>query len=78
MFCTVHLLQSGLRVWVKLNPRELPASATYARDVSHIGHWGVGDVELAIDNADTLRDAEQMIRASYESAKKQSHHSSTS
>jgi predicted type IV restriction endonuclease len=66
MFCTVHLLQSGLRVWVKLDPREVPASATYARDVSHVGHWGVGDVELAIDNADTLRDAEPLIRASYE------------
>jgi predicted type IV restriction endonuclease len=66
MFCTVHLLQSGLRVWVKLDPREIPASATYARDVSHVGHWGVGDVELAIDNAETLRDAEPLIRASFE------------
>jgi predicted type IV restriction endonuclease len=70
MFCTVHLLQSGLRVWVKLDPREVSASAMYARDVSHVGHWGVGDVELAIDNADTLRDAEPLIRASYEAEMK--------
>jgi len=66
VFCSVHLLQSGLRIWVKLDPRNIPASAAYARDVSHVGHWGVGDVELAIDNADTLRDAGQMIQASYD------------
>ncbi|HTP08420.1 MAG TPA: DUF5655 domain-containing protein [Anaerolineae bacterium] len=70
MFCTVHLLQSGLRVWVKLDPHQIPPSATYARDVSHVGHWGVGDVELAIDSAETLRDAELLIRTSYEAEMK--------
>jgi predicted type IV restriction endonuclease/predicted transport protein len=70
IFCTAHLLQSGLRVWVKLDPHGIPSSATYARDVSHVGHWGVGDVELAIDNAETLRDAEPMIRASHEAEMK--------
>ena len=70
LFCTVHLLRNGLRVWLKINPSEMPASVTYARDVSHVGHWGVGDVELAIDNADQLRDAERLIRASYEAVLK--------
>jgi predicted transport protein len=70
VFCTAHLLQSGLRVWVKLDPSGIPSSAAYARDVSHVGHWGVGDVELAIDNAETLRDAEPLIRASYEAEMK--------
>jgi hypothetical protein len=66
VFCTAHLLRSGMRVWLRISPSEIPGSIAYARDVSHIGHWGVGDVELAIDNADQLRDAERLIRASYE------------
>jgi predicted type IV restriction endonuclease/predicted transport protein len=66
IFCTAHLLQSGLRVWLKIDPGEIPASVTYARDVSRVGHWGVGDVELAIDHADSLRDAEKLVRASYD------------
>ena len=63
----------GLRVWVKIDPHEIPATATYARDVSHAGHWGVGNVELAIDNTEILRDSEQMIHASYNSEMKRRH-----
>jgi len=66
IFCSAHLQQSGMRVWVKLDPKEIPESAVYARDVSAIGHWGVGDVELAVDGMDRLRDAEQFIQAAYE------------
>jgi predicted type IV restriction endonuclease/predicted transport protein len=66
VFCTSHLLRGGLRVWLKISPSEIPASVAFARDVSHIGHWGLGDVELAVDNVDHLRDAERLIRASYE------------
>jgi predicted type IV restriction endonuclease/predicted transport protein len=65
-FCSAHLLQSGLKVWLRISPNEIPASATYARDVSHVGHWGVGNVELAIDNMQRLRDAEPLIRASFQ------------
>lgn len=68
IFCCAHLLQSGLRVWVKLDPREISESAKYARDVSNIGHWGVGDVEFAIDSIERLRDAQRFIRAAFEAA----------
>lgn len=68
IFCCTHLAQSGMRVWLKLSPSEIPAAASYARDVSKVGHWGVGDVELAIDSLKRLRDAEQLIRASFEKA----------
>jgi predicted transport protein len=68
IFCCSHLQQSGMRVWVKLTPEDIPEWATFARDVSHVGHWGVGDVELAIDSLRTLREAEQLIRSSFEKA----------
>jgi predicted transport protein len=65
-FCSAHLLQSGLKVWLRLSPDRIPASADYARDVSRVGHWGTGDVELLIDTVSRLRDAEPLIRASFE------------
>jgi len=68
IFCCAHLQQGGLRVWVKTNPKALDPSASFARDVSKIGHWGVGDVELAINSLDRLQDAEPFIRKSFEDA----------
>jgi hypothetical protein len=68
IFCCAHLQQGGLRVWVKTQPKELDPSVSFARDVSKIGHWGVGDVELAVSSLDRLHDAEPFVRKSFENA----------
>ena len=68
IFCCAHLQQSGLRVWLKTDPKDLDPSISFARDVSRIGHWGVGDVELAVNSLDRLRDAEAFVRKSFENA----------
>ena len=66
IFCCCHLQQGGLRVWVKLLSKNLDPSISFARDVSKIGHWGVGDVELAINSLDRLGEAEPFIQKSFE------------
>jgi len=68
IFCSAHLQQGGLRVWVKTDPKALDPSVSFARDVSKIGHWGVGDVELAIDSVGRLRDADKFLRQSFDNA----------
>ena len=68
IFCCAHLQQGGLRVWVKLSPKILDATISFARDVSKIGHWGVGNVELAINSMERLRDAEPLIQKSFMNA----------
>ena len=68
IFCCAHLQQGGLRVWVKTNPKALDPSDSFARDVSKIGHWGVGDVELAVNSLDRLHEAEAFIQKSFEKA----------
>jgi hypothetical protein len=68
IFCCAHLQQGGLRVWVKTNPKALDPSVTFARDVSKIGHWGVGEVELAIDSMERLRNAGRFVRESFDNA----------
>lgn len=68
IFCCAHLQQGGLRVWVKTDQKELDPSLSFARDVSGIGHWGVGDVELAVNSLERLRDAEEFVKRSFENA----------
>lgn len=71
IFCCAHLRQGGLRVWLKLDPGDIREGPAFARDVSRVGHWGVGDIELSIDSTQRLREAELLIRTSFEKAIRQ-------
>jgi hypothetical protein len=71
IFCCAHLQQGGIRVWVKINPKTIDPSHSFVRDVSKIGHWGVGDVELAINSLERLRDAETYVKKSFENETRQ-------
>ncbi len=66
-FCSIHILQSGLRVWLRLKYDRIQAPPSFARDVSKIGHWGIGDVELRISNRSELDEAADLICSSFES-----------
>jgi hypothetical protein len=68
-FCCVHVQKSGLRVWLKLNYSDLENPPEYVRDVSNIGHWGVGDVELAIDSLERFQSAKLLIQKSFKDNK---------
>jgi predicted transport protein len=67
-FCSVHLQQGGLRVWLKLKYSRLSAPPKFARDVSGVGHWGTGDLELGITSLAQLEEAEPLIRQSFDAA----------
>ncbi|MBI3923677.1 MAG: hypothetical protein HY318_19815 [Armatimonadetes bacterium] len=68
VFCSVHLQQSGLRVWLKLKYGRLENAPDFARDVSATGHWGVGDLELGITNMSQLEESKPLIRMSFEAS----------
>ncbi|NUN96182.1 MAG: hypothetical protein HUU16_08395, partial [Candidatus Omnitrophica bacterium] len=61
-FCSVHVQQAGLRVWLQLKYNQIENPPPFARDVSNVGHWGTGDVELRISNHTELDDAMHLIR----------------
>jgi len=69
IFCCVHLQKSGLRMWLKLNYSYLENPPEYVRDVSKVGHWGVGDVEIGIDSLEKLQNSKSLIRQSFEENK---------
>lgn len=68
-FCSVHVLQGCLRVWLQLKYGRIDNPPTFARDVSNIGHWGTGDLELRISNHTELEETGELIRRSFESVR---------
>jgi hypothetical protein len=65
-FCSVHVQQAGLRVWLKLKYSRLATPPDFARDVSNVGHWGAGDLELGISSLSQLEQAAPLIRQSFD------------
>lgn len=65
-FCSLHILRGGLRVWLKLKYNRLDSPPNFARDMSGIGHWGTGDLELAINSRSQLEDGLPLVRLSFE------------
>ncbi len=68
-FCSVHVLQTGLRIWLPLKYGHIENPPAFVRDVSNIGHWGTGDVEVRISNRAELDMAADLIRRSFESTR---------
>jgi len=67
-FCSVHIQQAGLRVWLKLKYSRVVNPPAFARDVSNVGHWGGGDFELAISSLPQLEQAAPLIRESFDAS----------
>ena len=68
-FCSVHINQGGLRVWLRLKYGRLANPPAFARDVSRVGHWGNGDLELDITALPQIQEAEPLIRESFDSVR---------
>lgn len=66
IFCSVRLLMGGLRVWLKLNYHALRNPPVYARDVSNVGHYGTGDLELALASLPLDDEVRSLLRQSFE------------
>ena len=69
IFCSVHLTKSGLRIWLPLKFAALPDPPAFVRDVSNIGHWGVGDVEVRVNGLEQMESAQALIQKSYEAVR---------
>jgi predicted transport protein len=69
IFCCVHVDKSKLRVWLKLKYSDMDNPPDYMRDVSNVGHWGTGDVEVNIANAAALEGSKPIIKRSFEENK---------
>ena len=55
-----------LKLWLKLDPSTTPEEAGFIRHVHKTGHWGTGDVEIIIRDADDFAKAKTLIERAYQ------------
>ena len=53
-------------IFLKLNPASVPVEPGFIRDVSKIGHFGTGDVELSIRTLNDVIRAQPLLMRAYE------------
>lgn len=66
----VHPQSKKLLVYVKVNPDsiDMKSNKSFLRDVRKIGHFGTGDLELAIKSSDDIERAKPLLLKSYEAS----------
>lgn len=64
-FACVVVLPKRLLVMLKLDPRQVALEEGFSRDVSGVGHWGTGDLELTLRTAGDLEKAKPLIERCY-------------
>jgi predicted transport protein len=67
-FCQINGQKSGLKIWVKLNSdmSDLTEQEKLkVRDVSKIGHWGMGDIEFNLGSVKDFEWAINIIKKAY-------------
>lgn len=64
-FACVIAYPNRLLVTLKLDPASVTPEDGFSRDVSGIGHWGTGDVELTLRSPADLERAKPLLERSY-------------
>lgn len=64
-FACVIVYPNRLLITLKLNPASVALESGFSRDVSQIGHWGTGDVELCLLRPADLQKAQVLMERSY-------------
>lgn len=64
-FACVIVYPNRLLVTLRLDPASVVLEEGFSRDVSQVGHWGTGDVELTLHTQADLERAKPLLERSY-------------
>jgi len=62
----IHPQAKKLLLYVKVDPSSMILEKGFSRDVSSVGHFGTGDLELSLRSSDDFEKAKALIVKSYE------------
>lgn len=65
-FCEIWIQASKIKIWLDISIAELVDPHGLARDVSGVGHWGTGDVEVNCESLDDVDKVMELIEQSYQ------------
>ena len=64
-FVCIETKKSKIILFLKINPKEIRIPDN-GRDVSNIGHYGTGDLEITINNLEEMEKSKEYIKNSFE------------
>jgi len=64
-FCEVEVQSNSLKIWLDIPPEEINDPHGFGRDVSGIGHYGTGDVEVRLSSMEELDKVMALIEQAY-------------
>lgn len=67
-FACVEFGRKAITLHLKVDPKTVKLEPGFTRDVSKIGHWGTGDLEVVVKDASSLQRAQPIIQRAYEEA----------
>ena len=62
----IHPQTGKLLLYLKVNPQNITLENGFTRDVSNIGHYGTGDLEVVIASDEDIEKAKHFINMSYD------------
>lgn len=66
-FCQIYGQKSALKIWLNLDIKDISEQASLnVRDVSNIGHWGLGNIECVVKNELDFNWLIPLIQKAYE------------
>lgn len=65
-FACVWVGTKELNIWLKLDPKLETIEEGCTPDVSEIGHWGTGDLEVAFSDREGLEKSNPLILRAYQ------------
>ncbi|NLG41008.1 MAG: DUF91 domain-containing protein [Chloroflexi bacterium] len=63
-----HPANKEIVVFLKLDPTTMQLEPGFTRDMTYIGHYGTGNLEVVINSEDDLKKAQVLIAQSYENS----------
>ncbi len=60
--------QRSVVIYVKLDPKTTSPEEGFTRDVSEVGHYGTGDLEITIRSEQDFERAKPMLEQSYQAS----------
>lgn len=67
-FLCLEIHKGHLLLYLRLSPDEVDLEHEMIRDVSDIGHYGTGDVEVRVESKDDIELAKQLIEKAYDNS----------
>ena len=67
-FMCVQIYNHHLLLYLSLNPENFDLDSQILRDVSNIGHYGTGDLEVRVESKDDIELAKQLIEKAYDNS----------